>query len=222
MPYWKWWITEIARDRKDKEGVYMDKVILYFFPDVREIIINLRIEIPFEECFYKIKRCCEHYKGKLKTANILVYDENKKLMFEICGVEPKYEIIDKYKDLEPQVLDIFNQCFLNDPSIKDAKPPALEDLKNLNVIVEGYTEPSEFYYGPDFSEKCKFSEVLDVMKKMTEKYAKDFPKLAFYVDTTDGKHLFSNYHDKLDCIYLGRINELNLTKELVKEGIGVK
>ncbi len=198
----------------------MNKVILYFFPDVREIIINLKIEIPFEECFSKIERCCEHYKGKLKTAEFLVYDaESMKLMFRIFGVEPSYKMEDDYKDLEPEVLDIFNQCILNDPSIKDAKPPALDELKNLDVVVEGYTQPSEFYYGPDFKKKCKFGEAMGVMKEMIANYAEEFPKLALHVDTIDGTHLFSTYHE-LDRIYLGRLNMLNLTEELIKEAIG--
>ena len=200
----------------------MDKVTLYFLPDIREILVSLKIEVPFEECFSKIEMFCEHYKGKLKTAQILAYDEDGKLMFEICGVEPKYKMADAYRDLELKVLDIFSQCFLEDPSIKDAKPPALEELINLRVLVEGYTEPSEFYYGPDFCEKCKFSEVLGVMKEMTEKYAEDYPKLSFHVDTEDGIHLFSNFHDELDHIHLGRINEMNLTEELVKKVIGLE
>lgn len=199
----------------------MDKVTLYFFPDIREILIRLKIEIPFEECFSKIEMFCEHYKGKLKTAQILAYDEDGKFMFEICGVEPKYKVEDRYRELEEPVLDIFNECFLKDLSIKDAKPPALEELINLKVVVEGYTEPSEFYYGADFAKKCKFNEVLGVMKEMTEEYAEDFPKLAFHVNTEDGIYLFSNYHDELDHIHLGRINELNLTVELIKEVIGL-
>ena len=199
----------------------MDNVILYFFPDIREMIINLKVEVPFEECFSKIEMFCEHYKGKLKTTRILAYDENKKLMFGIYGVKPKYKIEDGYEDLEPQVLDIFNECFLNDPSITDTEPPALEELVNLDVVVEGYTEPSEFYYGPDFNEKCKFSEVLGVIKEMINKYVETFPKLAFDVFTRDGKYLFGVYHE-LDCIYLGELNELHLTEELVREVIGLK
>ena len=199
----------------------MSNVLLYFFPDVREIIINLKVEVPFEECFSKIEMFCEHYKGKLKTARILAYDENKKLMFEIYGVKPRYKIEDGYKDLEPQVLDIFNECFLNDPSITDTEPPALEELVNLDVIVEGYTEPSEFYYGADFSVKCKFSEALDVIKEIINKYVETFPKLAFDVDTQDGKYLFSIYHE-LDRIYIGELNELHLTEELIREVIGLK
>ena len=200
----------------------MEKMTLYFFPDIREILIRLKVEIPFEECFFKIEMFCEHYKGKLKTAQILAYDEDGKFVFEICGVEPKYKVKDGYRDLEEQVVDVFNQWFLEDPSIKDAKPPALEELINLNVVVEGYTEPSEFYYGADFNEKCKFNEVLGVMKAMAEKYAEDYPKLSFHVNTEDGIYLFSNYHDKLDHIHLGRINEMNLTEELVKKIIGLE
>lgn len=200
----------------------MDHMTLYFFPDIREIIIRLKIEIPFEECFSKIEMFCEHYKGKLKTAQILAYDEDGKFMFEICGVEPKYKVVDSHRDMEAQVVDVFKRCFLEDTSIKDVKPPALEELINLNVVVEGYTEPSEFYYGADFEKRCKFNEVLEVMKEMTEKYAEDYPKLAFHVNTKDGIYLFSNYHDKLDHIHLGRINEMNLTEELVKKVIGLE
>jgi len=199
----------------------MNNVLLYFFPDIREIIINLKIEVPFEECFTKIEMFCEHFKGKLKTAQIFAYDENKKLMFEIYGVKPKYKIEDGYEDLEPQILDIFEQCFLNDSSIKDRTPPVLEELINLNVVVEGYTEPSEFYYGPDFCRKCKFSETLGVIKEMIEKYVEDFPKLAFDIKTEDGIYMFSIYHE-LDRIFIGELNELNLTEELIKEAIGLE
>lgn len=199
----------------------MNNVSLYFFPDIREIIINLKIEVPFEECFSKIELFCEHYKGKLRTAHILAYDENKKLMFELHGVKPKYKIQDGYEELEPRVLDVFERCFLNDSSIKDRTPPALEELINLNVVVEGYTEPSEFYYGPDFCRKCKFSETLGVMKEMIEKYVEDFPKLTFHINTEDGKYLFSIYHE-LNHIHLGELNELNLTEELIREVIGLE
>lgn len=142
-------------------------------------------------------------------------------MFEIYGVTPRYKIEDGYEDLEPQVLEIFNQCFLNDPSITDTEPPALEDLINLDVVVEGYTQPSEFYYGPDFTEKCKFSETLGVIKEMLNKYVEAFPKLAFDVFTRDGKYLFGIYRE-LDRIFLGEFNELHLTEELVREVIGLK
>ena len=136
----------------------MSNVSLYFFPDIRDMIINLKVEVPFEECFSKMEMFCEHYKGKLKTTRILAYDESKKLMFEIYGIKPRYKIEDGYGELEPQILEIFNEYFLKDESITDTEPPALEDLINLDVVVEGYTQPSEFYYGPDFNEKCKFSE----------------------------------------------------------------
>lgn len=199
----------------------MSNVLLYFFPDVREIIINLKVEVPFEECFSKIEMFCEHYKGKLKTARILAYDENKKLMFEIYGIKPRYKIEDGYEDLEPQVLEIFNECFLTDSSITDTEPPALEELLNLDVVVEGYTEPSEFYYGPDFNAKCKFGETLGIIKEMTKKYAEDFPKLTFHVDTLDDKHLFSIYHE-LNRIHIGELNELHLNEELIREVIGLK
>lgn len=199
----------------------MSNVLLYFFPDIREMIINLKVEVSFEECFSKIEMFCEHYKGKLKTTHILAYDENQKLMFEIYGVKPRYKIEDGYEDLETQVLEVFNEFFLNDPSITNTEPPSLEELVNLDVVVEGYTQPSEFYYGPDFVEKCKFSEALGIIKEMTERYAEDYPKLTFDVETRDGKHLFWLYHD-LDRICLGELNELHLTEELIREVIGLK
>ena len=56
---------------------------------------------------------------------------------------------------------------------------------------------------------------------MTEKYAEDFPKLTFHVDTLDDKHLFSIYHE-LNCLHIGEFNELHLTEELIREVIGLK
>lgn len=196
----------------------MKKVTICFFPDMREILVNLKIETSLEECFTQIKKFCEHSKDTLRRAEVLVYDENNKLMFEFRGTTESYRLEDKYKYLEPMVLDIYEEYFQNAKKI-NVKSITVEELKNKDVIIRGYAIPQDYDYGPDCSKRCKLGEALEILKE----YVRDFPdmfyNLQFHVWTREEEYLFCIRRD-LETIYLG--DEFNLTKEMIREALGME
>ncbi|MBR6641544.1 MAG: hypothetical protein IKL08_05080 [Clostridia bacterium] len=197
----------------------MSKVIVYFVPDVQEIFVRLICEYTLEECFEKISIFCEKYKDSLYKSKISVYSENKKLMFSFQGTTPEYNIEDSYKELESNILEIYNKYYLNCHSVK--KTISVDELKNMNVRIRGYAMPDD--NAPDFYEKCKVSEVLVKLRESI----RDFPEISrthcFYVSSEDGVDLFSIDRElDFETICLARINEFNLTKEMVKEALGVE
>ena len=183
------------------------------------ILTSLKVVCTLEECFEKINLFCEKYKEKLYTSEIMVYSEDKKRMFEFDGVKPKYMIKDEYKELEPTILEIFNKHYLNCHSYK--KTISVDELKNMNVKIKGYAMWDD--NSPDFYTRCKVSEALAELKECADNFPQQFSALTFYVSSVDGVDLFSiNRELTFESICLTRINELCLTKEMVKEALGIE
>lgn len=197
----------------------MSKVIVYFVPDVRDILVRLKIVCTLEECFEKIHIFCEKYKDSLYKSEISVYSEDNKRMFDFDGTKPTYTIKDDYKELEPTILDIFNKYYLNCHLAK--RTISVDELKNMNVKIRGYAMWDD--NAPDFYTRCKLSEAFEKLKECVSDFPKQFSNLCFYVSSVDGVDLFS-IDRRLDfgAICLTRINEYNLTKEMVKEALGME
>ena len=89
----------------------MNKIIFSYVPDVTEPYIRTEFEKPFEECFNEIEAYCKEFKDNLERMEISISTIDKEPMFYICGIVPNYRIDEKFKYLEPQVLEIFNKYF---------------------------------------------------------------------------------------------------------------
>ena len=197
----------------------MSKVIAYFVPDVRDVLVSSKCVCTLEECLVKINIFCEKYKDSLYKSKISIYSEDKKRMFEIDGIQPKYKIQDDYKELEPTILEIFNKYYLHCHSYK--KTISVDELKNMNVKIRGYTMPDD--NAPDFYERCKVSEALAKLRECVKDFPEMFSTLCFYVSSADGVDLFSiDRNLDFGAICLTSINEYNLTKEMVKDALGIE
>lgn len=196
----------------------MKKVTVHFFPDMREILINLKMEMSLDECFDKIRIFCEKYKDTLRRAEVLVYDEDNKLMFMLRGATESYRLEDKYKELEPMLLEIYEEYFQN--AVKSSmKSISVEELKNTEVVIRGYAIPQDIDYAPDYFKRCKLGEAYEILKEYVTDFPEEFYNLQFHVWTKEEVYLFTIRRD-LETIYLG--NEYSLTKDMVREAMGME
>jgi len=196
----------------------MKPITIHFFPDMREMLINLKVETFLDECFDKIRVFCEHYKDSLRRAEVLVYDEDNKWMFMLLGTTESYALEERYKDLEPLVLEIYEEYF-KDAHKVGVKSITVEELRNTEIKIRGYTIPQDIDYAPDFYKRCKFSEALEILKDAVETCPEMFYNLQFDISTADGDHLFWIRRD-LETMYL--TDEYNLTEDMVREALGIK
>ena len=95
----------------------------------------------------------------------------------------------------------------------------IEELKNMDVKVRGYAMPDD--NAPDFYKRCKVSEALDIMKEVTSTFPKEFYNLTFIITKAENDDFLFKVRRELDNVYLGD-NNFNLTKELVKEALGME
>jgi len=94
----------------------------------------------------------------------------------------------------------------------------VDELRSMNVKIRGYAMPDD--NAPDFYVGCKLSKALDIMKAHMDGMPEEFYNYKFHVSTEDARFLFKVPRE-FDKVYLGCVNEFNLTKELVKEALGM-
>ena len=101
----------------------------------------------------------------------------------------------------------------------------VNELRNMDVKIRGYGMPDDNV--PDFYTRCKLSEALEIMENVERDFPKELYNLCFTVTDEDDDSLFvlhRAFFDEKDreCVYMGRDNKYNLTKELARKALGME
>lgn len=94
----------------------------------------------------------------------------------------------------------------------------VDELKDMSVKIRGYVMPDD--NAPAFYERCYLGEALEIMKSIVKDVPEEFYNLTFDVHTEEDEHLFTIQRD-LEDIYFGRVNKFNLTRDIVREALGI-
>lgn len=94
----------------------------------------------------------------------------------------------------------------------------VDELKSMRVRIRCYAMPEE--NEPDFDTRCYLGEALEIMKNIVEGFPGEFYELTFYVYTEEGEYLFAIPRD-LEDIYFGRENKFKLTRDIVRDAMGI-
>ncbi len=95
----------------------------------------------------------------------------------------------------------------------------VDELRNMKVKIRGYTMPDD--NAPGFYKRCVLSEALDIMKDYVRDFPEEFYNLAFTITDEDDEFLFKICRE-LNKVYLGHVNKFDLTKEMIKEALGME
>ncbi len=93
----------------------------------------------------------------------------------------------------------------------------VDELKNMSVQIGGYVMLDDD--APAFYTRCYIGEALEVMKSFVKDVPEEFYDFTFYVYTKEEEYLFAIQRD-LD-IYFDRENKFNLTRDIVREALGI-
>lgn len=94
----------------------------------------------------------------------------------------------------------------------------VDELKNMSVKIRCYAIPDD--NEPAIYTRCYLGEALEVMKSVVKDAPEKFYNLTFYVYTEEEEYLFAIQRD-LEDIYFGRENKYNLTRDIVRETLGI-
>ena len=94
----------------------------------------------------------------------------------------------------------------------------VDELKDMSVKIRGYVMPDD--NAPAFYERCHLGKALEVMKSIVKDVPEEFYNLTFDVFTEEDEHLFTIQRD-LEDIYFGRVNKFKLTRDMVRDALGV-
>lgn len=94
----------------------------------------------------------------------------------------------------------------------------VKELKNMSVKIRGYVMLED--NAPFFLKRCMLSEAYEIMKDVVRDIPKEFCDVTFYLYTEDEEHLFTIQRD-LEDIYFGRENKFKLTRDIVREAMGI-
>lgn len=201
----------------------MTEIVAYFYPEHDEPNNSIVSETTLEEYFDEIRKLCELHSKTLHRTYIQIFlKKGGKLIISIGGFLKKmYHIEEYYKEYEPIIKDICDTYF------KDAKEKnkiiinTVDDLRNIDVVIEGYAIPQDYDYGSIYKRKCKMSEVYGILKDVVSTWPEEDYNLQFQIWTRDEDFLFCIRRD-LETIHLGSKNKFNLTKEMIREALGIK
>jgi len=199
------------------------EIVAYFYPDMLEKDVDVQSGISIEEYFDQLRVLCERHQNTLHRAHVLIYaKESGEQILSITGSTKKmYALKEKYKEYDSAVWEICKKYFKDAKERNQIKIRNAEELRNTDVLVKGYTIPQDYDYGPDYYVKCNMSEALEKMKEIINSCPEEFSNLQFHVWTRDEDYLFCIRRD-LDTIHLGSNNFFDLTKDMVKEALGLK
>ncbi len=199
----------------------MIEIVAYFYPDTVEPSVFITSVTTLEEYFTELRELCELHKSTLQRTRVLIFHKGKVIIRFNGALRTKYAIEDDYKEFEPIVLDIYHKYFKDAKEKNKIKITTVEELRNADVIINGYTMPQDYDYGPEYSTKCKVCEAFEILKEVVSTCPEMFYNLQFHVWTRDEEYLFCIRRD-LETIHLGSHNEFNLTKDMVREALGIK
>ena len=201
----------------------MIKVVAYFYPDMNDASGLITSETTLEEYFEELRNLCEQYEKKLHRSHVLVYaKEGGKLIFSITGATNKlYSLAEEYKEYDSMVWNICKKYFRDAKEKNKIRITSAEDLRNIDVIIKGYTIPQDYDYGPDYYTRCKMTEAFEKISEIVDTCPDMFYNLQFDLWTWDEEYLFCIRRD-LYTIHLGRHNKFDLTKGMIREAVGIK
>ena len=197
----------------------MREVTIFYYPDLVDPGIFHKINKSIEECFDDIRKLCEIHKDTLHRTSILAFGGGG-LAFSIYGGTAVYRVADKYKDMESVISDICDTYFKGARARNKTKITTVEELRNTDVVIKGYTTPQDYDYGGEYSKKCKFCEAFEILKNVCETWPEEDSNLQFEFKTRDEEFLFWIRRD-LETIYW-KGNKFNLTKEMIRKALGME
>jgi len=219
-------VEEPAEERlqieTEREGLIVE-IVAYFYPDMLEEEVYVKSGISLEEYFDELRELCERHLSTLQRAHVLICAEKGgNQILSITGSTKKlYALKEAYKEYDSVVWDICNKYFKDAKERNKVKIRTVEEFRNTDVILKGYTIPQDYDYGPEYYVKCKMSEALEKIKEIVNVCPEEFYNLQFHVWTRDNDYLFCIRRD-LETIHLGDKNVFGLTKPMVKEALGIK
>lgn len=87
---------------------------------------------------------------------------------------------DKFKDVESVISDICDTYFKGARARNKIKITTVEELRDTDVIIKGYTTPQDYDYGGEYLKKCKFYEAFEILKNVCETWPEEDYNLQFY------------------------------------------
>lgn len=94
----------------------------------------------------------------------------------------------------------------------------VKELKNMSVKIRGYVMLED--NAPFFLKRCMLSEAYEIMKDTVRDIPEECCDVTFYLYTENEEHLFTIQRD-LEDIYFDRENKFNLTRDIVREALGI-
>ena len=131
-----------------------------------------------------------------------------------------YSIKEGYEEYEHIIKEICKEYFDDARERNKVIINSVEDLKNVDIEIRGYAIPQDYDYGPIYGKKCKMGEVGETLKFVVSTWPKEDSNLQFEIWTREEEYLFCIRRD-LETIHLNKKNIFNLTKEMIKEALGI-
>lgn len=202
----------------------MIEIVAYFYPDHDDGLDgSIVTQTTLDEYFVELRELCKKYSNILQRTYVQIFAKNGgKLIISLSGnLKSHYSIKEGYEEYEPIIKEICKEYFDNAKERNKLIINTVEDLRNVDVVIEGYAIPQDYDYGSIYRRKCKMSEVYDILKETVSNWSEDDYNLQFEVWTRDEEYLFCIRRD-LETLYLSNNNQFNLTKEMIRKALGIE
>ena len=201
----------------------MTEIVAYFYPE-HDIPSNVIVsQTTLEEYFNEIRELCERHSKVLQRTYVQIFaKKGGKLIISFNGfLKNHYSVNEEYIEYESIIKEICKEYFDDAKERNKIIINSVEDFKNVDIEIRGYAIPQDYDYGPIYGKKCKMVEVSEVLKYVVSTWPEEDHNLQFEIWTREEEYLFCIRRD-LETIHLKKENKFNLTKEMIREALGIK
>lgn len=94
----------------------------------------------------------------------------------------------------------------------------VDEFRSTTVKIRGYVMLED--HAPFFQKRCMLGEAYEIMKDVVGDIPEEFCDVTFYLYTEEDEHLFTIQRD-LEDIYFDRENKFELTRDIIREALGI-